>query len=92
MPTGPKGQKRPADVIRNAVKIARIATGEDDDTTPTTARTRPPRRWGARAARPVLSANRADGASVEVTSTPMTTNSPVVHALVFNQSAERPLT
>lgn len=31
MPTGPKGQKRPADVIGNAVKIARIATGEDDD-------------------------------------------------------------
>ena len=31
MPTGPKGQKRPADVIGNAVKIARIATGEDED-------------------------------------------------------------
>ena len=27
MPTGPKGEKRPADVIGNAVKIARIATG-----------------------------------------------------------------
>lgn len=34
MPTGPKGEKRPADVIGNAVKIARIATGEEDDTTP----------------------------------------------------------
>ena len=31
MPTGPKGQKRPADAIGNAVKIARIATGEIDD-------------------------------------------------------------
>lgn len=31
MPKGPKGEKRPADVIGNAVKIARIATGEDDD-------------------------------------------------------------
>lgn len=31
MPTGPKGEKRPADVIGNAVKIARIATGEEDD-------------------------------------------------------------
>jgi hypothetical protein len=31
MPTGPKGEKRPADVIGNAVKIARIATGEDQD-------------------------------------------------------------
>ncbi|TCO71308.1 RNA-binding protein [Rhodovulum euryhalinum] len=32
MPTGPKGQKRLADVIGNAVKIARIATGEEADT------------------------------------------------------------
>jgi len=31
MPTGPKGQKRPADVIGNAIKIAQIATGEVDD-------------------------------------------------------------
>src|SRR5262249_17457293 len=28
MPTGPKGQKRPADVIGNAVKVMRIATGD----------------------------------------------------------------
>lgn len=34
MPTGPKGEKRPADVIGNAVKIARIATGEDQDDAP----------------------------------------------------------
>jgi len=32
MPKGPKGQKRPADVISNAIKVARIATGEDVDT------------------------------------------------------------
>lgn len=32
MPTGPKGQKRPADVIGNAVMIAKIATGEAEDT------------------------------------------------------------
>ena len=31
MPTGPKGEKRPADVIGNAMKIARIATGEEED-------------------------------------------------------------
>lgn len=31
MPKGPKGQKRPADVVGNAVKIARIATGEIGD-------------------------------------------------------------
>jgi hypothetical protein len=29
MPRGPKGEKRPADVIGNAIKVARIATGED---------------------------------------------------------------
>lgn len=34
MPTGPKGQKRPADVVGNAVHIARIATGEEADDTP----------------------------------------------------------
>lgn len=31
MPKGPKGQKRPADVIGNAIKVARIATGEEED-------------------------------------------------------------
>lgn len=31
MPTGPKGQKRKADVIGNAVLIGRIATGDVDD-------------------------------------------------------------
>lgn len=35
MPIGPKGEKRPADVIGNAVKIAKIATGElEDDAEP----------------------------------------------------------
>lgn len=28
MPKGPQGQKRPADVIGNAIMVARIATGE----------------------------------------------------------------
>ena len=31
MPKGPKGEHRPADVISNAVKIMRIATGEESD-------------------------------------------------------------
>ena len=31
MPTGPKGQKRPADVIGNAVKVMRIATGQIEE-------------------------------------------------------------
>ena len=33
MPNGPQGQKRPADVIGNAVHIMQIATGEIEDTT-----------------------------------------------------------
>lgn len=32
MPKGPKGEKRPADVIGAAIKVAKIATGEDEDT------------------------------------------------------------
>jgi hypothetical protein len=31
MPKGPKGQKRPADVIGNAVKVMRILTGEEKE-------------------------------------------------------------
>ncbi len=32
MPKGPKGEKRPADVIGTAIKVAKIATGEIEDT------------------------------------------------------------
>ena len=31
MPKGPRGEKRPADVIGNAVKVMRIATGEEQE-------------------------------------------------------------
>jgi RNase adaptor protein for sRNA GlmZ degradation len=31
MPRGPKGEKRPADVIGNAVRVMQIATGEIED-------------------------------------------------------------
>lgn len=34
MPKGPKGEKRPADVIGNAVMVAKIATGEISETLP----------------------------------------------------------
>jgi hypothetical protein len=36
MPKGPKGQKRPADVIANAVHVMRIATGEVSEADPET--------------------------------------------------------
>ena len=32
MPKGPKGEKRPADAVGAAIKVARIATGEVEDT------------------------------------------------------------
>ena len=32
MKRGPKGEKRPADVIARAVMVARIATGKEEDT------------------------------------------------------------
>jgi hypothetical protein len=31
MPRGPKGERRPADVIGNAVHVMRIATGEIEE-------------------------------------------------------------
>ena len=34
MPRGPKGEKRPADVIGNAVLVMKIATGEVEDIIP----------------------------------------------------------
>ncbi len=32
MPKGPKGERRPADVIANAVHVMRVATGEAEET------------------------------------------------------------
>lgn len=34
MPKGPQGQKRPADAVGCAVPVARIATGEEQEDTP----------------------------------------------------------
>ena len=37
MPKGPKGEKRPADVVGAAIKVAKIATGEiEEDIEPET--------------------------------------------------------
>lgn len=33
MPKGPRGEKRPADVVSNAIRVARIAVGEEEDET-----------------------------------------------------------
>jgi hypothetical protein len=34
MPKGPQGQKRPADVIGNAIRVAKILTGEETEDIP----------------------------------------------------------
>lgn len=31
MPKGPKGQNRPSDTIANAIKVAKIATGDEEE-------------------------------------------------------------
>jgi hypothetical protein len=38
MPKGPRGEKRPADIIGNAVKVMRIATGEETEELPDSAK------------------------------------------------------
>lgn len=48
MPKGPKGEKRPADVIGNAVKVMRIATGDDSDTPPDDGKDKAAQSLGAR--------------------------------------------
>ncbi len=34
MPKGPRGEKRPADAIGNAIKVARIAVGDEEEDIP----------------------------------------------------------
>ncbi len=34
MPKGPRGEKRPADLVGNAVKVMRLATGEETEDLP----------------------------------------------------------
>jgi hypothetical protein len=77
MPRGPRGERRPADVIGAAVMAARIATGEveDDPKTEKTPTLRPWGRWvGRRAARPALQsyAGNACAAYAQYTSTSFT--------------------
>jgi hypothetical protein len=40
MPRGPKGEKRPADVIGSAVRVMRIATGDAEESPPLSGRVR----------------------------------------------------
>jgi hypothetical protein len=52
MPRGPRGEKRPADVIGAAIRVARIATGEEvEDLKPDAAAAEMGRRGGLKGGR-----------------------------------------
>ena len=52
MPRGPRGEKRPADVISNAIEVMRIASGEETETpTPEDGKNAPPSRSAGGAVR-----------------------------------------
>ena len=57
MPKGPRGEKRPADVIGAAVKVAKIATGEIEeyiDTPEKEGKDPPPSLWAREAEKHAL--------------------------------------
>lgn len=58
MPKGPQGQKRPADVVGCAVTVAKIATGEIEDTQLKQPAKRKAGRAGAKARSEALSPER----------------------------------
>jgi hypothetical protein len=61
VPKGPRGEKRPADVIGAAVKVMRIATGEEtEDATPASAAATLGKLGGAARARNLTAEQRAE--------------------------------
>ncbi len=68
MPKGPNGQKRPADVVGNAVHVMRIATGEIEETaTPSGAAAEMGRKGGAARAAAITPERRAEIARAAAT-------------------------
>ena len=67
MPTGPKGEKRPADAIGLAVRIARIATGEEPDDLPLASASKGGKKGGRHAQKHSLPAERSEIARVAAT-------------------------
>lgn len=60
MPKGPKGEKRPADVIGNAVRVMRIATGEEaEDAAPASPAAEMGRKGGQARAKALTAEQRA---------------------------------
>jgi hypothetical protein len=60
MPKGPQGQKRPADVIGNAVRVMRIATGEEEEELPKANRMNAGKRGGPARAKALSPEQRAE--------------------------------
>jgi hypothetical protein len=60
MPTGPKGEKRPADVNARAVMIAKIATGEIEDAVPDDGKNKAAQELGSKGGR-----KRAEGMTAD---------------------------
>ena len=64
MPKGPKGEKRPADVIGNAVKVMRIATGEELDVAPNKGQSKGGKRGAKKRAKILSPQERSEIASI----------------------------
>jgi hypothetical protein len=65
MPRGPKGEKRPADAIGAAIKVARLATGEiEEDVGQAPKRAKGGRKGGPARARSLTPEQRSDIARV----------------------------
>ena len=60
MPTGPKGQKRPADVTGNAVHVMKVLTGEIGEDAPVEAKQKAGRKGGAARAKALTPQQRSE--------------------------------
>jgi len=58
MPKGPQGQKRPADTVSAAIRVARIATGEEPEDLPDPAHVERGKRGGRSRAKTLSDADR----------------------------------
>jgi len=69
MPKGPSGQKRPADAIGAAIRVARIATGEEqeDETGAPKAKAKAGRKGAAARAKALTPQQRSEIASIAAT-------------------------
>jgi len=60
MPKGPRGEKRPADTVSNAILVARIATGEACDDLPKTKRAKGGKKGGKARAKALSPVQRSE--------------------------------